>query len=86
MYVSQWSLEAPLKYIVSSQNVLDKIQLFKVRNQRNRLKMAYFKRWTQLIVSLLSSITHCDDDDDDMWGLIRYVGKGRYFTGIDVLY
>lgn len=44
-------LEAPLKYSVSSQNVLDKIQPLKVKDPRKLLtKVAYFQGWTWLIV------------------------------------
>lgn len=43
MYVSQWSLEALLKYTVSSKNVLDKIWQFEIRNQCNLFTtLAYF--------------------------------------------
>lgn len=71
MYVSPWSLEARLKYIVSSQNVLDKIQLYKVKNQRNLLrKLAYFKKWTQLSDFLFH------ENNTPLWYVfIVYVGK-----------
>lgn len=84
MYVSPWSLEARQKYIVSSQNVLDKIQLFKIKNQRNLLrKLAYFKRWTQLSEFFFMKITlPCDVFLLHMWGKYSYM----YFTGISMLY